>query len=210
MPVIACPDCGRDVSTLAPVCPHCGRPSPAGTAPLAAAPAPVAEQTLWRGTPSAMKLVGRVAEIVLIVIVVPLIFRWFSGRALDIEMAAKIMRAGWLVTAALVIIELVRFFSALLRLRSTIYTITNQRVMIERGLVTKSLSEIDLRYVDDTQFFQGLVDRLLGIGDVTVISSDKSTPVYVLHGVHDPRALREMIRTNSYQVSQRQLFTRAT
>src|SRR5258708_17799922 len=26
MPVSACPDCGHDVSTLAPVCPHCGRP----------------------------------------------------------------------------------------------------------------------------------------------------------------------------------------
>ncbi|MGZ7032784.1 MAG: zinc ribbon domain-containing protein, partial [Thermoanaerobaculia bacterium] len=36
MPVIACPDCGHDVSTLAPVCPHCGRPSPAGTTPMPA------------------------------------------------------------------------------------------------------------------------------------------------------------------------------
>jgi membrane protein YdbS with pleckstrin-like domain len=210
MPVIACPDCGRDVSTLAPVCPHCGRPSPAGTAPIAAAPAPVAEQTLWRGTPSAMKLVGRIVEIVLIVIAIPLAFRWFAGRALDFEMSTKIIRAGWIVTAALVIIELVRFFAALLRLRSTLYTITNQRVMIERGLLTKALSEIDLRYVDDTQFFQGLIDRILGIGNVTIISSDKSSPVYVLHGVHDPRGLREMIRANSYQVSQRQIFTRAT
>ncbi len=210
MPVIACPDCGRDVSTLAPTCPHCGRPSPAGTAPITAPPPAVAEQTLWRGTPSAIKLVWRIVGIVAIVIFVPLIFRWFSMRALDIETAARIMRAGWIITAALVIIEVVRFFYSLLILRSTLYTITNQRVMIERGLVTKSLSEIDLRYIDDTQFFQGPVDRILGIGNVTIISTDKSTPVYVLQGVRDPRALREMIRTNSYQVSQRQIFTRAT
>ncbi len=210
MPVIACPDCGRDVSTLAPTCPHCGRPSPAGTAPITAAPAPVAEQTLWRGTPSAMKLLGRIVEIVLILVFVPLIFRWFSMRALDIETAAKIMRAGWIVTGLLLLIELARFFSMLILLRSTLYTITNQRVMIERGLLTKSLSEIDLRYVDDTQSFQGVIDRILGIGNVTIISTDKSTPVCVLNGVRDPRALREMIRTSSYQVSQRQIFTRAT
>ncbi|HEX9161102.1 MAG TPA: PH domain-containing protein, partial [Thermoanaerobaculia bacterium] len=97
-----------------------------------------------------------------------------------------------------------------MRLRSTLYTITNQRVMIERGLLSKSLSEIDLRYVDDTQFYQGVFDRLLGVGNVTIISSDKATPVYVLGGVRNPRALREMIRSNSYQVSQRQIFTRAT
>ena len=209
MPVIACPDCGKDVSTLAPACPHCGRPSPAGTAPMPAS-APQAEQTLWRGTPSAIKLLGRIAEIVLILIVVPLVFRWFSNRSLDVQTAANILRFGWLVTAGLVFIEVIRFFYSLLMLRSTLYTITNQRVMIERGLLSKSLSEIDLRYVDDTQFYQGLVDRILGIGNVTIISTDKTTPVYVLQGVRDPRGLRELIRTNSYQVSQRQIFTRAT
>jgi membrane protein YdbS with pleckstrin-like domain len=211
MPVINCPDCGHEVSTLAPVCPHCGRPSPAGTVPIAPGAAPVMkEETLWHGTPSAIKLLGRIVEIVLIVIFVPLLFRWFSSQTNDLQTSANLVRAGWILTAALVLIELIRFFTTLLRLRSTLYTITNQRVMIERGLLTKSLSEIDLRYVDDTQFFQGLVDRILGIGNVTIISSDKSMPVYALHGVRDPRALREMIRTNSYQVSQRQIFTRAT
>lgn len=205
MPVIACPDCGRDVSTLAPVCPHCGRPSPAGTqpiAPLAALGTP--EQTLWRGTPSPVILVGRIVEIVIIVIAVPLLFRWMSATN------PGLMTIGWLVTGILVAVEVIRFFAALIHLRSTLYTITNQRVMIERGLLSKSLSEIDLRYIDDTQFYQGVVDRILGIGSVTIISSDKETPTYVLQGVKDPRTLREMIRTNSYQVSQRQIFTRAT
>lgn len=212
MPVIACPDCGKDVSTLAPACPHCGRPSPAGTVPITSATAPkaVAEETLWRGNPSAMKLIGRIIGIVLILIVVPLIFHYAAARTPDLERSANITKAGWWITALLVLVEAVRFFVALAHLRSTLYTITNQRVMIERGLLTKSLSEIDLRYVDDTQFTQGMIDRMLGVGNVTIISSDKSTPVYVLQGVRDPRNLREVIRSNSYQVSQRQIFTRAT
>ena len=82
--------------------------------------------------------------------------------------------------------------------------------MIETGLLTKALSEIDLRYVDDSQFTQGVVHRMLGIGNVTLMSSDKSTPVYVLRGIRDPRGVRELIRTHAYKVSQRQLFTRAT
>lgn len=211
MPVIACPDCGRDVSTLAPVCPHCGRPSPAGTMPIAPSAAAIPkEETLWRGTPSAIKLAGRIIEGVLIVVIVPLLFRWFAGQTNDLQTSTNLIRFGWLATSLLLIITVVRFLSAFIQLRSTLYTITNQRVMIERGLLSKQLSEIDLRYVDDTQFFQGIVDRMLGIGNVTIISSDKSTPTYVLVGVKDPRALREMIRSNSYQVSQRQIFTRAT
>jgi membrane protein YdbS with pleckstrin-like domain len=210
MPVIACPDCGKDVSTSAPVCPHCGRPSPAGTVPIATPARSVVEETLWRGNPSAMKLVGRIIGIVLILVIVPLVFHYAAASTADLERSANIARIGWWITGLLVLIEVVRFFVALAHLRSTLYTITNQRVMIEKGLLTKSLSEIDLRYIDDTQFFQGVIDRLLGVGNVTIVSSDKTTPVYVLQGVRDPRNLREMIRSNSYQVSQRQIFTRAT
>ena len=212
MPVIACPDCGRDVSTLAPVCPHCGRPSPAGTAPITAAtaPKPAAEETVWRGSPSAMKLVGRIIGIVLILIIVPTIMNWMAHQSTTQETSERVMRLGWWITGILVLFEAVRFFLSLAMLRSTVYTITNQRVMIERGLLGKNLSEIDLRYVDDTQFTQSFFDRMLGIGDVTILSSDKSTPVYVLKDVRDPRTLRETIRANSYQVSQRQIFTRAT
>ena len=32
----------------------------------------------------------------------------------------------------------------------------------------------------------------------------------MLHGITKPREIREMIRAGAYQVSQRQLFTRAT
>ena len=180
-------------------------------APIPPSAAPVAqEKTLWRGTPSAARLVGRIVEIVLILVVVPLVFRWFAHQTNDLQTSANILRLGWVATAVLVVITAIRLVYALVLLRSTIYTITNQRVMIERGLLSKALSEIDLRYVDDTQFFQGVVDRILGIGNVTIISSDKSTPVYVLQGVSDPRAVREMVRANAYQVSQREVFTRVT
>jgi uncharacterized membrane protein YdbT with pleckstrin-like domain len=212
MPVIACPDCGRDVSTLAPVCPHCGRPSPAGLSPVpaASAPLPLKEQTLWTGTPSWATLGGKLATMLVVLIVVPVIAHFFANRALDLEAQSRIVRIGWLITLLVLIYEAVTFLVALFRIRSTVYTITNQRVTIESGLLSKAMSEIDLRYIDDTNFYQSVMARLLGIGNVTIISSDKSTPMYVLRNIKDPRAVREMIRANAYQVSQRQIFTRAT
>jgi uncharacterized membrane protein YdbT with pleckstrin-like domain len=211
MPVIACPDCGRDVSTLAPVCPHCGRPSPAGTAPMPPATTQqMKEETLWQGTPSWATLAGKIVLMLLIVIVVPLVARFFAARAFDLESAGRITKIGWLVTLLALVYEAVTFLVALLRIRSTLYTITNQRVMIESGLLSKQLSEIDLRYVDDTNFYQSVMARLLGIGNVTLLSSDKSSPTYVLRNIKDPRGLRELIRANAYRVSQRQIFTRTT
>ena len=116
---------------------------------------------------------------------------------------------GWVIVI-LVVWQSIGFLIALLRLQSTKYTITNQRVMFEQGIFSKSLSEIDLRSVDDTQFFQNVTDRILGIGNVTLVSSDKALPTTVLHGILDPRSVRELIRARAYQVSQRQVFTRAT
>ena len=212
MPVIACPDCSRDVSTLAPACPHCGRPSPAGTAvpPVAGAPAHATrEETLWRGTPSPILLIGKIAVLVLTLIVIPVIARLFASTlGDDLEKAASIRTVGWVITAVLVLAQLVALVVAWLKLRSTLYIVTNQRVMIEEGILSKTVNEIDLRYVDDSQFFQGLSDRILGIGNVTLHSSDANTPTYMLRSIRDPRSVREVIRAHAYQVSQRQVITR--
>ena len=141
---------------------------------------------------------------------VPVVTHFFASRSSDLQTSTRVAQGGWLLTAALVLIQLAVFGFALLRLRSTQYTLTNQRVMIETGLLTKALSEIDLRYIDDSQFSQGIIDRMLGIGNVTLVSSDKTSPVQVLRGIHDPRGVREIVRSHAYKVSQRQIFTRAT
>ena len=212
MPVIACPDCGRDVSTLATACPHCGRPSPAATAPVSpqAATPVAAEETIWRGSPAWTLVIGRVIFMAVITIFIPLFAYLLAGGADDDASRAALIKGGWVIAIAADLILLAWFSAALIRLRSTTYTVTNQRVLVETGVLTKSVHEIDMRLIDDTTFFQTFLHRLLGIGDVTVMSSDKTTPSYTMRGVRDPRGVRELIRTHSYHASQRQVFTRST
>lgn len=211
MPVITCPDCGRDVSTLASACPHCGRPSPAGLSPITGALAPAQpEETAWRGSPSWRVLIGKVAAMLITVIVIPFAAAFLASHTADLEMSGRITKIGWWVTALLIVLQIIGFVVAMLRLQSTLYTVTNQRIMIEQEMLSKSVNEIDLRTIDDTQFFQKFTDRLLGIGNVTLVSSDKTLPTTMLRGIQDPRAVREIIRSRAYQVSQRQVFTRAT
>jgi uncharacterized membrane protein YdbT with pleckstrin-like domain len=211
MPVITCPDCGRDVSTMATACPHCGRPSPAGTTPLMTAPQPpVREETLWQGSPSATLLAGQIAAILVVLIGIPLLTRFFASTIPDLEKASDMIRFGWIATAIIVTIQLIVLIAAWIKLRSTMYRVTNQRVLVEQGVFAKTVDEIDLRYVDDSAFTQSLVERMLGIGSVTLVSSDKTSPRYVLRSIKDPRGVRETIRAQAYQSSQRQIFTRAT
>ncbi len=165
---------------------------------------------MWRGKPSVRVLIGKVVTILVIAIVVPVAASFVASHTADLIMSGRIIKIGWWLTAALLVWQLVAFLLAMVRLQSTLYTVTNQRIMIEMGMLSKKLYEIDLRSVDDTQFSQSFTERLLGIGDVTLVSSDKALPVTVLRGIEDPRGVREIIRAHAYQVSQRQIFTRAT
>jgi uncharacterized membrane protein YdbT with pleckstrin-like domain len=162
------------------------------------------EQTLWHGTPSWLLLFGKIIRAFLAVVVMLLIY-YFGYQFL-----APYAMYVWIVIAAVIVWQVVAIIMAFARIRTTIYTVTNQRVIIETGLTTKKVEDIDLRYIDDTQFDQSFVNRMLGIGNVKIVSSDRTSPNYTLHGVPDPRGIRELIRANAYQVSQRQLFTRAT
>ena len=98
---------------------------------------------------------------------------------------------------------------AMLVLRSHRYGISNQRIMVESGVFSKSLAEVDVRTIDDITFHQTFVERLLGIGQIAVLSSDPRTRASAV-GIPDPRQVRELIRNSAYQATRGQLFTRAT
>src|ERR1041385_2192105 len=109
MPVLACPDCGHDVSTMAPACPHCGRPMNAPQAAYQVPPATVGpEETLWKGTPSPKVLVGRVIGLIVIVILIPWAAHWLADHTNAIDQQATIKTVGWIVMAIVVIIKLIR------------------------------------------------------------------------------------------------------
>jgi uncharacterized membrane protein YdbT with pleckstrin-like domain len=168
------------------------------------------EETLWHGTPSARVLAMKVFVLAVIVIGGLLLTHWVAATQGDQIPPSNVAKTGWVITALLAIAQLGAILFGYFRLRSTLYTVTNQRVIVERGMWSKSLSEIDLRTIDDTQFFQTVTDRMLGIGNVILVSTDKTAPMFVLRSIRDPRTVRETIRAHAYQVSQRQVFTRAT
>jgi uncharacterized membrane protein YdbT with pleckstrin-like domain len=166
-----------------------------------------AEEQLWHGTPSWLLLLGKIIWLVVAAIVLVVLVNVLSTSLMQEESAIKI---AWIVVALVLVWRAAGVLLAYARIRTTMYTVTSQRVMIESGIAEKKVEDIDLRYIDDTQFRQRLIERMLGIGSVTIVSSDKTTPTYTLRGIPDPRGLRELIRARAYEASQRQLFTRTT
>jgi uncharacterized membrane protein YdbT with pleckstrin-like domain len=206
MPLTNCPDCGREISTAAPACPNCGRPNAPAVAPPQA-PVVTAEEKLWHASPSWLLLLGKIIWLAIVAIGLPALLAYANGRWITDLQAVRIL---WYAIAVVILWRVIIMLFAWARIRSTMYTVTNQRVIIETGIAEKKVEDIDLRYIDETNFSQRILERMLGIGNVMIVSSDKVAPRYVLHGIPAPRELRELIRAKAYEVSQRQLFTRAT
>jgi hypothetical protein len=76
----------------------------------------------------------------------------------------------------------------------TRYELTSQRLRIHRGILGKRIDEIELIRVKDIRLKQHMGERMLNVGDVTVISADSTTPEFVLHNVPNPLEVREAIR----------------
>jgi hypothetical protein len=75
-----------------------------------------------------------------------------------------------------------------------VYELTTQRLRILRGILGSTIDEIELVRIKDTRVKQHLGERMLDVGDVTIISNDPSQPEVVLHNVSNPIEVRELIR----------------
>ena len=79
--------------------------------------------------------------------------------------------------------------------RTTVYELTTQRMKVTRGILNRRLDELELFRVKDYVMDQPLFLRLVGLGNLTLVTSDASTPRIVLRAIADVQAVRETLRT---------------
>ena len=99
---------------------------------------------------------------------------------------------GWLL-AFLSLVPIVAFAIVVWVKRSTRYRITTERITILTGIVSRESDDIQLMRVEDVQFSQGVLHRLLGVGNVRVMSTDKKSPDILIEGVENPVEFKEML-----------------
>jgi uncharacterized membrane protein YdbT with pleckstrin-like domain len=75
--------------------------------------------------------------------------------------------------------------------RTTVYELTTQRLKITRGILNRRLDEVELFRVKDYVMDQPLFLRLVGLGNLTLVSSDASTPRIALRAIAGVLAVRE-------------------
>ncbi|MCA9103447.1 MAG: PH domain-containing protein [Planctomycetales bacterium] len=134
------------------------------------------ERELWQGGYSPKAMVGKAVLAAVLSVV-----------AIGVAIAVG-ENVGWWI--ALVVIAVVWLFLAgelAYRRLSVHYRATNIILYHESGILRRTTDRVELIDMDDISYTQGIVDRMLGVGTVTIRSSDVSDPVLRLVGIDDVR-----------------------
>ncbi len=98
------------------------------------------------------------------------------------------VQVGWVIVAVVAVCAAVAI-TGLLRRRSTTYTITNQRLTIQMGLLSRELHETQLARVQNVTTRQSALERVLGVGTVEFDTAGEAGFDFAFSGVTDPRAI---------------------
>jgi uncharacterized membrane protein YdbT with pleckstrin-like domain len=78
----------------------------------------------------------------------------------------------------------------------THYRVTSRRIVVETGVLSKRLEQIDLYRINDYTVERPFLQRLLGTGNIVLKAMDKTTPELHLTGLKtDVVALYERLRS---------------
>lgn len=162
----------------------------AGTA-ATAQPAPP-ESELWTGRTSWKHYAGRVSLWVVANVLFAALIGWLASAKKWFELSGVIyaVLGGVLVSALIFIIPV------FLRIISRRYRLTSQRLFVERGILSQTIDQTELIRVDDVRVEKTLIDRIFGIGTVTLLSTDVSDRLVVIEGIDNAEKVAEAVRTN--------------
>ena len=73
--------------------------------------------------------------------------------------------------------------------------ITNQRMIEEVGVLSKTTHELELFRVKDISLYQPFILRLVGLSHIHLLTSDKTSPSVIIPGISGGKELKEKLRT---------------
>ena len=169
-----CPQCGFESAQGAAFCSRCG------TRLFAPKPAAVREYALLKVRPSLWYCAN--------FFVVGLLVSGVGLRILYVE------HDLWKVGFAVAALGIVIFAAGLFANRTIDWSVTSDRIIERRGVLATNRREMELADIRSVEVSQRLLQRMLGLGDVTIASAASADFMVRLSHVAGPNEIAETVR----------------
>src|SRR6185295_19575530 len=138
------------------------------------------EQVIFQGHPSWRAILGFYLKGILIAAIVGVLFKLFGAGS------------GTVFLVVLVIIALTVLIGFVKRVATT-YTITDRRLNIKRGIISREIQETRLERVQNVNYRQSVYQRIMQIGDVDFDTAASGDYDFIFYGVADPQGVVERV-----------------
>lgn len=171
---------------------------------------------LFAGRPSLLGLAGTTVKSALMLAAAVFIFMYpvenlvvgFLDKFSDFQMSdgQYFAMAGWrqIVGIGLAAVIVLIFSLKVMKLKMTYYEVNSNRIEHSRGIFERQVDNIDMFRVVDLKLRRSILDCIFGIGQVTLITSDKTDPEFTFEKVRGCRKLYDAIKKASLEADQDQ------
>ena len=111
---------------------------------------------------------------------------WYGGPSQLINIKTYVL-LFWTVILPLIVY---------LRTRFTIYELTEERFREKTGILSQTIEELELYRVRDYSVEKPFIMRLFGLGNLTLLTSDKTNPKIYLYAIKNVESVRDLFRKN--------------
>ena len=123
-----------------------------------------------------------------------------------VEALFKLHRFAWIPMGIWIILGLITLgltwpvaLYEYLRLRCLEQGVTNKRVILKRGIISRKTEEMKLKSIETVEIEQGILGRIFGFGTVKITGRGISDVIF--KGIDDPMAVKRQIESVSNPVA---------
>lgn len=138
------------------------------------------EHTVWKGRQAWPTFLGSILLGAMLVTFGVLV--WGTSKLSPV--AEVLFFGGGLIIWARVLVQRV----------SVRYEVTSQRAIVERGLLSRQVSEIELINLRDIQLRQSLEQRLFRVGTLELSSAGRDIAEVIFTGIANPDRVKDLVR----------------
>lgn len=146
------------------------------------------EQIIFKGNPSIVSIAGTLILCLLL----------FFGSSAGLVVLWKDITPGTLRKTVfwLPLIPLMIFFFKWIALNFLTYEVTSERIKVIKGLFSKRTDELELYRVKDTSLIEPFIYRMFGVGNISIVTNDATTPALELRAIKNAKDIREKLRAS--------------
>jgi len=96
----------------------------------------------------------------------------------------------FIIFAITIILPIYRY----LKTRFTIYSFSENRITLKTGILSQKIDETELYRVRDYSIYKPLLLRIFGLGNLEIVTSDKTHPKIFFYAIKDCENVMSLLR----------------